>query len=203
MKSLSVSGIGPNGSRLIDWSCSLGGGPCQSLDQRVKFPVWRDKFEERGRKLILHEATIEDAERYVEESDLLIVAVGKGDLGKLFQRDPSRSPFDAPQRDLLLLFVNGMVPREDDATGGLSVIPGIGEYLCFRALTTTGECDIMLFEAVMGAPWTTGNPAPPSKNTSTKQNPSSRPSSPGKHTATKTSPPPTPTHSSEAHSPRP
>lgn len=152
MESLSVSAVGPDGSRLIDWTCPLEGGPCQSLDQRVKFPVWMNKFEERGGKLIIHEATMEDAQHYAENSDLLIVAAGKGDLAKLFQRDPSRSPFDAPQRNLLLLFVNGMIPRDDDATGGLSVIPGVGEYLCFRALTTTGECDIMLFEAAIGGP---------------------------------------------------
>ncbi|MFP6598019.1 MAG: styrene monooxygenase/indole monooxygenase family protein [Candidatus Hydrogenedentota bacterium] len=152
MKTLSVTGVGPDGSALIDWTCSLGDGPSQSLDQRVKFPVWMNKFEERGGKLIIHEATIEDAEGYAEESDLLLVATGKGALGRLFQRDPSRSPFDKPQRNLLLLFVNGMIPRDDDATGGLSVIPGVGEYLCFRALTTTGECAIMLFEAAMDGP---------------------------------------------------
>lgn len=151
MDVLSVTGVGPDGSPIIDWTAKLD-KPAQSLDQRVKFPVWMKQFEERGGKLIIHEAGIEDAEHYAETSDLVIAATGKGDLGKLFQRDASRSPFDKPQRGLTLLFVNGMMSRDDEATGGLSVVPGIGEYLCFRALTTTGECDIMLFEAVPGGP---------------------------------------------------
>ena len=151
METLGLAGAGPGGEKLIDWSCALN-DPCQSLDQRVKFPVWMERFVERGGNLILHEATIEDAEAYAESHDLVVLAAGKGDLGKLFERDASRSPFSAPQRGLTLMFVNGMQPREDDVKGGLVLVPGVGEYLYFRALTTSGICDIMLFEAVPGGP---------------------------------------------------
>lgn len=151
MDILSVAAPGPDGSKLIDWTCTLD-KPCQSLDQRIKFPRWMKTFAERGGELTIHEATLEDLESYAENYDLVLVASGKGDIGKLFERDAERCTFDKPQRDLSLMFVKNMRPRDDGATGGLTVVPGIGEYLYFRALTTSGVCDIMLFEAVIGGP---------------------------------------------------
>ena len=151
MDVLSVSAAGPDGSKLIDWTCALD-KPCQSLDQRIKFPGWMKTFTERGGDLVIHEAIIKDLEIYTENYDLVLVASGKGDIGKLFERDAVRCTFDKPQRNLTLLFVKNMQAREDGATGGLTIVPGIGEYLYFRALTTSGLCDIMLFEAVIGGP---------------------------------------------------
>lgn len=151
METLGLAGAGPDGEKVIDWSCALN-DPCQSLDQRVKFPVWMERFVERGGNLVLQEATTEDAEAYRESHDLVVVAAGKGDLGKVFERDASRSPFSTPQRGLTLLFVKGMQPRHDGVKGALVLVPGLGEYLYFRALTTSGVCDIMLLEAVPGGP---------------------------------------------------
>jgi glycine/D-amino acid oxidase-like deaminating enzyme len=38
--------------------------PGQSVDQRVKFPRWLEHFESIGGRLVLHEATVADLERY-------------------------------------------------------------------------------------------------------------------------------------------
>jgi hypothetical protein len=61
-------------------------------------------------------------------------------------------------RALGIAYVNGMTPCKTrdhgDIRRGLSwsAHPGVGEYFVCNALTTTGECDIMIFEGVPGGP---------------------------------------------------
>jgi hypothetical protein len=126
--------------------------PGQSVDQRVKFPRWLQHFESIGGTLVLHEATVADLERYAEASDLVIVAAGKGDIAGLFERDPARSPFESPMRALALTYVTGMTPRPEYTAVCFNLCPGVGEYFVFPALTTTGDCEIMVFEGVPGGP---------------------------------------------------
>jgi hypothetical protein len=126
--------------------------PGMSVDQRVKFPHWMEHLESIGGKLLLHEATVADLERYADESDLVIVAAGKGEIARLFERDPNRSPFDQPMRALALTYVTGMTPRPEYTAVCFNLCPGVGEYFVFPALTTTGECEIMVFEGVPGGP---------------------------------------------------
>ena len=71
---------------------------------------------------------------------------------KLFERDADRSQFDKPQRALALTYVNGLTPREDHSAVSFNLIPGVGEYFVFPALTTTGPCEIMVFEGIPGGP---------------------------------------------------
>jgi hypothetical protein len=126
--------------------------PGQSVDQRVKFPRWLEHFESIGGTLVLHEATVADLERYADVSDLVIVAAGKGDIAGLFERDPSRSPYDAPMRALALTYVTGMTPRPEYSAVCFNLCPGVGEYFVFPALTTAGACEIMVFEGIPGGP---------------------------------------------------
>ena len=126
--------------------------PGQSVDQRVKFPRWLEHFESIGGALVLHEATVADLERYADASDLVIVAAGKGEIASLFERDPDRSPYDSPMRSLALTYVTGMTPRPDYTAVCFNLCPGVGEYFVFPALTTTGNCEIMVFEGVPGGP---------------------------------------------------
>ena len=124
----------------------------QSVDQRVKYPRWLERFESSGGRLVIHEATIEDLESYADVSDLVVVAAGKGDIASLFERDADRSPFDQPMRALALTYVNGMTPRPDYTAVCFNLCPGVGEYFVFPALTTGGECEIMVLEGVPGGP---------------------------------------------------
>ena len=82
----------------------------------------------------------------------MLVAAGKGDIARLFERDPARSPYDAPQRALALTYVTGMTPRPEYSAVCFNLIPTVGEYFVFPALTTTGACEIMVFEGVPGGP---------------------------------------------------
>jgi hypothetical protein len=139
------------GAKAIDWTGKLDRF-AYSVDQRVKMPVWLDEFERLGGRLVIKEAGISDLELYAREDDLVLVASGKGEVGRLFERDAEKSPYDAPMRALALTYVKGMTPREEHSAVCFNLIPGVGEYFVFPALTTTGPCEIMVFEGVPGGP---------------------------------------------------
>src|SRR5438105_11473200 len=83
---ISLAVPSPDGGKMIDWASRLE-RPAQSVDQRVKIPVWIDKLRDAGGKVAIHEATVPDIESYAAESDLVLVAAGKGDVAQLFERD--------------------------------------------------------------------------------------------------------------------
>lgn len=147
----------PDGSgKAIDWNGTLD-RPARSVDQRVKIPAWMAEFERRGGRLTIKDAAIADLEAYAKATDLVIVAAGKGEIARLFERDPEKSPFDRPQRALALTYVTGITPRPEHSAVCFNLIPGVGEYFVFPALTTTGPCEIMVFEGLPGGPmdcWT-------------------------------------------------
>jgi hypothetical protein len=140
-----------SGNKAIDWNGKLD-RPAQSVDQRTKYPVWMSEVERRGGTLEIKEATIADIEKYAAISDLTVVAAGKGDISKLFERDAEKSPFDKPQRALALTYLHGMTPRRDHSAVNFNLIPTVGEYFVFPALTNSGACDIMVFEGIPGGP---------------------------------------------------
>jgi len=139
------------GEKVIDWAGRLERNAF-AVDQRVKFPGWLAEFERLGGRLVIKEAGIADMEMYAREDDLVIVASGKGEIGRMFGRDAGKSPYDKPQRALALTYVTGMVPRPEHSAVNFNLIPGVGEYFVFPGLTTTGPCHMMVFEGVPGGP---------------------------------------------------
>ncbi|MGW8392278.1 styrene monooxygenase/indole monooxygenase family protein [Pseudoduganella sp. HUAS MS19] len=153
-----VDGIGltvPNPAapqeKLIDWSARLD-RPAQAVDQRIKVPAWMEEFVKRGGKLLIEDVGIKELERLAAENDLVLMAAGKGEIARMFERDADRSVFDKPQRALALTYVNGLHPAPEYSRVAFNLIPGVGEYFVFPALTTSGPCDIMVFEGVPGGP---------------------------------------------------
>src|SRR5712692_6103028 len=142
---------GPGGNRALFWEAKLDRFG-QSVDQRVKFGGWIEEFTKRGGNLVFEDAGVQALEKYASTNDLLIVAAGKGEVARLFETDPSHSPFSTPMRALALTYVKKMVPRKTFTAVAFSLIPGVGEYFVFPALTTTGTCEIMVFEGVPGGP---------------------------------------------------
>ena len=139
------------GAKAIDWAARLD-RVAMSVDQRLKFPRWMEHFASNGGELVIREAGIDDLERYAEASDLVVVAAGKGDITRLFERDAERSQFEQPMRALALTYVTGMTPRPEFSAVCFNLVPGVGEYFVFPALTTSGPCEIMVFEGVPGRP---------------------------------------------------
>jgi hypothetical protein len=153
-----VDGIGlavphpeQKGAKAIDWTARLNSS-AQSVDQRLKIPAWMDLFQKKGGELVFKDAGIDELEACTQSHDLTLVASGKGEISKLFERDAHKSSFDKPQRALALTYVKGMAPREPFSAVSFNLIPGVGEYFVFPALTTTGPCEIMVFEGVPGGP---------------------------------------------------
>jgi len=142
---------GPGGNLALFWEAKLDRFG-QSVDQRVKFGGWIEEFAKRGGNLVFEDAGVQALEKYASTNDLLIVAAGKGEVARLFETDPSHSPFSTPMRALALTYVKKMVPRKTFTAVAFSLIPGVGEYFVFPALTTTGACEIMVFEGVPGGP---------------------------------------------------
>ncbi len=151
---IGVSVPGPDGARALDWLGPLE-APAASVDQRLKFSTWLELFEERGGKVTVHHATISDLDRFSDRYDLTIVAAGKGELTAMFERDPARSPYDRAMRTLAVAYVHGLAPRpehQDTKAVRMSLLPGLGELFLIPALTLSGTCDILFFEAVPGGP---------------------------------------------------
>lgn len=158
---LGVTVPGPDGNHAIDWLGHLT-EYAQSIDQRVKFSTWLEKLERAGGEVVVHGATVTDLDKLSGRYDLTIVAAGKGELVSMFDRDPDRSPYTQPQRALALAYVHGMAPRPEHPDSGavrLSLIPGHGELITIPALTKSGLCDILFWEAIPNGPldvFTTG-----------------------------------------------
>jgi 2-polyprenyl-6-methoxyphenol hydroxylase-like FAD-dependent oxidoreductase len=148
---VSLAVPGPEGGKMIDWAARLE-RPAQSVDQRLKMPRFMEELERRGGTVELADVTLPDLERHASEYDLVIVAAGKGEVAQLFERDAARSPYGAPQRALALTYVTGLEPREPFSAVSFNLIPTVGEYFVFPALTTTGACEIMVFEGIPGGP---------------------------------------------------
>ena len=142
---------GPEKTRALFWESKLDHYG-QSVDQRVKFAGWMKEFVKRGGNLIIQDAGPEQVNEYSKTHDLVIVAAGKGEINRMFERDTEKSPFDKPMRALALTYVKGMAPRTPFTAVSFNLVPGVGEYFVFPALTTTGPCEIMVFEGVPGGP---------------------------------------------------
>lgn len=149
--SLTVLQPGKPGEKMLEWMASLE-HPGQSTDQRMKMPIWMETFVQRGGDLRIVDAGLEELEDLAQHHDLVLLAAGKGEIVNRFERDVANSPFDVPQRALALAYVTGMTPRTPFSRIGFNVIPGVGEYFSFPALTLSGLCDIMVFEGVPGGP---------------------------------------------------
>ncbi len=154
VEGLGVSIAAPDSSRAMDWVGKLD-DYAQSVDQRVKMAGWLELLEERGGKVVTHGVTTADLDKLTELYDLVIVAAGKGELVQLFDRNPERSPFTAPQRILSLAYVHGLAPRPehpDFPAVRFNIVPGVGELFVIPAYTLSGNCEILFFEGVPGGP---------------------------------------------------
>jgi hypothetical protein len=139
------------GAKAIEFAARLD-HPAQAVDQRVKFPRWMEHLASLGGELRFQDATVAELEEHARDSELVIVASGKGDLARLFARDAARSPYDRPMRALALAYVTGMTPRSEYAAVRFNLCPGVGEYFVFPAETVTGPCEIMVLEGIPGGP---------------------------------------------------
>jgi 2-polyprenyl-6-methoxyphenol hydroxylase-like FAD-dependent oxidoreductase len=104
--------------------------PFQAVDVRLQSSRWMNEFETRGGNIIIGQVTIDRLGEIAATRDLTIVATGRADLCRIFDRDESRSVYDKPQRSLAMVTVVGGPSRIDD----LPLLP-----VKFDFLGTDGE----------------------------------------------------------------
>lgn len=128
--------------------------PQHAVDQRVKMPAWLELFEDRGGRVQYRPVTPTDLGPLAESHDLTVVAAGRGVLSGLFARHDGHSRFDAPQRTLACVYLHGVTSPETipGRPVRIHVLPGAGELFLQPALTTSGVCTILLWEAVPHGP---------------------------------------------------
>ncbi|MFE9426820.1 styrene monooxygenase/indole monooxygenase family protein [Kitasatospora sp. NPDC006697] len=128
--------------------------PVESVDQRVKMASWLELLEERGGRVEYRTLDAAGLARLAARHELTVVATGRGgEPAALFERDPRRSRHEAPLRTIACLYAHG-VGSPDPATepaARMHALPGLGELYLQPALTRTGPCSILLWEALPGS----------------------------------------------------
>lgn len=104
--------------------------PFQAVDVRLQSARWMEELEARGGRIEIEQVTPQSLEGIAAAHDLTIVAAGRADLCRLFERDDARSVYSAPQRQLAMVITTGG-PRSFD---GVPMLP-----VRFDFLGTDGE----------------------------------------------------------------
>lgn len=128
----------------------------QAVDLRLKCGRWSQEFQKRGGRFVVKPAELADLEAYSAASDLTIVAAGKGEIARLFERDAERSVLTEAQRRLAMVVMDGH--RGWAEMAGFDCLyfeshAGVGEIFGSHFLNTTERDAIFLtFEGVPGGP---------------------------------------------------
>ncbi|HWN71841.1 MAG TPA: styrene monooxygenase/indole monooxygenase family protein [Haliangium sp.] len=81
------------------------------VDLRLKSKRRMDQLEQGNARVEIQAVTPDALDGIAAQHDLTLVATGKGGLAGLFERDPARSVYDRPQRQLAMIIVRG-IPTE-------------------------------------------------------------------------------------------
>jgi len=77
--------------------------PFLAIDLRLQSHAWMLELVKRGGRIEIEPVTVERLDQIAAENDLTIVATGRADLCRLFERDAERSVYDKPQRNLAMV----------------------------------------------------------------------------------------------------
>lgn len=100
-----------------------------AIDTRLQSAEWLRALAGRGGKVTVERVAPDRIEQIAADHDLTIVATGK-EGGAFFERDPVRSPAEAPLRHLAMVNCEGPAPRFADvpfAAAKFNVFEGLGE----------------------------------------------------------------------------
>lgn len=123
--------------------------PSRAVDYRLYLPALMNDFTDRGGDIEYRRIEEGDIQPLVDRFDLLVVAVGKGPLGAMFEHVPAECPFEQPQRRLSVGLYTG-VAHPDPMNVMLSLTPGAGELIVIPTITFDGIGTALLMENVPG-----------------------------------------------------
>ena len=124
--------------------------PSSVIDYRLYLPQLMEDFQDRGGELVLGErVSAEGVNRLSTQHALLVVAIGRGDMGELFPRRSDKSPHERPQRRLSAGIYHGITYSEPKGVN-IHFSPGHGELLELPIYSHDGFGTALLFEAIPG-----------------------------------------------------
>lgn len=106
--------------------------PGCAIDLRLQSHRWMIDLEKKGAKVNIEKVTVERLDAIAKEHDLTIVAAGREDIQKVFERDDARSTYTKPPRKLSAVGVTGNAMGFEGAPGipvKFNLFPEYGE--CF------------------------------------------------------------------------
>ncbi len=125
-----------------------------AIDQRLRVSHWLNEVESLGARLVIEAVTAKRADEIARQNDLTVLAAGKGELGRIIPRDPERSVYDAPQRNLAMAICTGITGwdhRIDLTPVKFYFFGDIGEFFWVPYThKTAGPTWCVLFEAKPG-----------------------------------------------------
>ncbi|HEY6139959.1 MAG TPA: styrene monooxygenase/indole monooxygenase family protein [Thermoanaerobaculia bacterium] len=104
--------------------------PFQAVDLRLQCHRWLNDFEQRGGRVVIENVSVARLEEIAAKHELTIVAAGRAELSRLFDRNESRSTYRERQRNLAMIIAAGGPERLPD----LPLLP-----VKFDFLGTDGE----------------------------------------------------------------
>jgi 2-polyprenyl-6-methoxyphenol hydroxylase-like FAD-dependent oxidoreductase len=81
--------------------------PFLAIDLRLQSHQWMKELVARGGKVEIESVSLQRLEEIAAAHDLTVVAAGRAELCRLFERDAERSVYDKPQRHLAMVCVQG------------------------------------------------------------------------------------------------
>lgn len=152
----------PTGATVASITAAFRGGvTAQGVDYRIRIPRWMREFTVRGGDLRIENIDETRLDAIAREHDVTFVAVGKGAMGNLFERDAERSEFDRPARHMGVLLLEGESITGQDTWPEvgfphlrLHTIFGVGDVFSIPMFGKPGvPCRGMAFEAIPGSPF--------------------------------------------------
>ncbi|GAB2489747.1 styrene monooxygenase/indole monooxygenase family protein [Nocardiopsis aegyptia] len=139
--------------RTIKGRTGTGNDYAVSVDRRVKMADWLEYFEDRGGKVVIHGVTVTDLDYFSRMFDLIVVAVGTGELGQLFDADTSRFSGARP-RSIAQAYIYDVWPDagEDENIGWGATAARAGNTILLPILTQEGPCHNLLLVDKRGGP---------------------------------------------------
>lgn len=129
--------------------------PAFAIDVRLQSHHWMNELEARGGQVVIENITVARLDEIASQHDLTIVAAGKAELASLFPRDPERSVYDKPRRNVAMVVVRGpALPVDGMPFCGVknNILDGVGEAVWIPYFhRDVGPCWNLIFEAHQGS----------------------------------------------------
>jgi Styrene monooxygenase A putative substrate binding domain len=111
--------------------CGRLAEPACAIDLRLQSHRWMLEFEKKGGRIVIENVSPSKLDEIANEHELTLVSSGRGELQRLFERDPERSTHSTPPRKLMMIGITG--PKM-----GFEGAPGLP--VRFHIFPNDGEC---------------------------------------------------------------